>query len=855
MPGPPGPCYETRVVESVAPPGALPIDEALPAILSALAQGGTVVLEAPPGAGKTTRVPTALLRAMQTASVPGEILVLEPRRVAARAAAHRVAFEMGESVGQTVGYTVRFEDVRGPTTRIRFLTEGVFTEMASRADGFAHVGAVILDEFHERHVDTDVALALCLRARDEGKLTRLLLMSATLDAEALVQFCSAERVQSAGRAYPVELVYAAPAGTTRLEDSVYYALKRCLDPAGTDERRGDILVFLPGAGEIRRCMDRSATLLEEHNVMGLPLHGDLPPEAQDAALKKGTRRKVIYSTNLAESSVTIDGLTTVIDSGLRREVQYQAWLGLSRMRTTVTSKASAAQRAGRAGRQGPGLCIRLYPESDYARRPEHDLPGLAHADLAEVRLKLADYNVRALPWLSAPEEKSWDAAEAQLAALGALDGALTVTEVGQSMRRLPLPPRHARMVVEGIARNCAEDVGLAAALLATRDIRAARRQGAGDIAASTSDLTDRMDEFRAVEAGGFRAAEMRAADLDAGSMATVRKLVASIRVQTPRLAWNQARREDLDACLLHAFFDRVARRKSQQAQDFAVVGLGPASIGPDSAVRHEPWVIALDAERTETSRTLLRMVHGFDPLSLLEVFPEQLQSSDRVMWDCVRGRLSAVHVLEFRGLAVEESASAVPGPEGARVMAAALAKAGLAKLMAKGQWDSWKARYAFCASADTSLPEPTDAYFEGLLRTQIEGYTRAEEVEQAGLLDVLRAAGALSVRRMNELAPGSLQLANHRALPIQYEGYGEPWVESYLQDFFGMASLPSISGKPLVVHLWAPNRRPLQVTKDLPSFWKNHYPTLRKELSRTYPRHVWPEDPSKPVKSPLRSRQ
>ena len=788
----------------------------------------------------------------RSANISGEILVLEPRRVAARASANHVAAELGESVGQTVGYTVRFEDVRSKETRIRFLTEGVFTEMASRPDAFGDVAAVLLDEFHERHVDTDVALALCLQARAEGRLSRLAIMSATLDAGPLADFCHAKRVASEGRAHPVEVVYAPPAETTKLEDSVYYALKRCL----SSEQMGDILVFLPGGSEIRRCMDRASALLVEHGVTALPLHGDLTAEAQDAALQRGRTRKAIFSTNLAESSVTIDGLSVVIDSGLRREVQYQSWLGLTRMRTTGTSKASAVQRAGRAGRQGPGLCIRLYSESDFARRSDHDLPELASADLADVRLKLSECSVRALPWLSPPESKTWDAAEAQLCMLGALsEGTLALTETGQRMRRLPLPPRHARLVVEGVARNCAEDAALGAALLATRDIRLARWDATRDIAASTSDLLDRMEEFRQVEAGGFRSAELRAANLDSSSMTTVRKLVASIRVQTPRNSWNQATREDLDACLLSAFADRVARRKSATSNDFAVVGLGPASLSPDSAVRHEPWVVALDAERTETGRNALRLVHGFEPLSLLDVFPDQLQHTDHVTWDQARGRLLATRALEFRGLSIEESSGPIPGSEGARVMAAALVKQGLSKLLVKGQWDTWKARYAFCAAADKSIAAPTDAHFEQLLRGQLEGYTRAEEVESAGLLDLLRAAGALGSKRMNELAPGTLQLANARSLPIQYEGYGEPWVESYLQDFFGMATLPSVSGVPLVVHLWAPNRRPLQVTKDLPSFWRNHYPTLRKELSRNYPRHIWPEDPGTPVKSPLKSRQ
>lgn len=825
----------------------LPIDQVLPSLLEAIERQGAVVLEAPPGAGKTTRVPVALLES----GIDGDILVLEPRRVAARAAAARVSSELGEKLGGLVGYTVRFEDVRGPNTRVRFLTEGVFTEMASREGGFRGVGAVVLDEFHERHVETDVALALCLAARSRGELQRLVVMSATLDAAPLAEFCSAERIVSEGRSYDVAITHAAPPSDAKLEDSVFFALKRLL----ASETTGDILVFLPGAAEIRRCLQRSAALLAELDVVGLPLHGDLPPEAQDAALRRQDKRKVVFSTNLAESSVTIDGLGAVIDSGLRREVHYAAWLGLSRVRTAPVSKASAIQRAGRAGRQAAGVCIRLYSEDDFNRRPEHDTPELLHADLADVRLKLAPAPVRTMAWLSAPDDKAWDLAEAQLRSLGAIDERGAVTDIGSTMRGLPLPPRLARMLTEGIRRNAAEDVALAASLLAAKDIRAARWHGDDDIAAGRSDLVDRMDAYRAVEMGGFRAGELRAAELDPGAVAAVRKALTTLRVRVPRSVWNAADDETLDACILHAYGDRVARRKSPNSKDVAVAGLGPASLGDNTAVRHQMWMIALDADRADTGRTTVRLAHGFDPLTLLDVFPDEIVEATRVSWNSSKSRVYASRITEFRGLAIDEIDVPVPGPEGARVLAQALVKEGLAKQMPKGVWDAWRARYDFCAKADPSIPAASDAYFAELLESQLDGYTRAEEVEQAGLLDLLRSAGVLSARRMNELAPASLQLANGRSVDIQYEGYGEPWVESYLQDFFGMTSLPTLSGVPVVCHLWAPNRRAVQVTRDLPSFWKNHYPAVRKELSRNYPRHVWPEDPSVPVKHPLKSRQ
>src|SRR5512147_946560 len=407
----------------------LPIDPLLPEVVAALRRSPALVIEAPPGAGKTTRVPRALLEAGLAGE--GQVVVLEPRRLAARLAARRVAQEMGERVGGTVGYQVRFEEVAGPRTRLRYLTEGLLTRRLVSDPRLAGVGAVVLDEFHERHLPGDLALGFLKRLQAERPDLKVLVMSATLDAGPVARFLSAPSLRSEGRLFEVALEYLSPAEAARpdrLEEQVAAAVRRLLRE-GVD---GDVLVFLPGAAEIRRAREGLEALARQAGLDLLPLHGDLPPEEQDRAVRPGPRRKVILSTNVAETSVTIEGVAAVVDSGLARVASHSPWSGLPRLEVRKVSRASAAQRAGRAGRTRPGRALRLYTRHDHDSRPEFDLPEVAREDLCEPFLALSALGaLDGFPWLEPPPGAAAEAARALLLRLGAVDGRGAVTDLGR----------------------------------------------------------------------------------------------------------------------------------------------------------------------------------------------------------------------------------------------------------------------------------------------------------------------------------------------------------------------------------------------------------------------------------------
>ncbi len=553
--------------------GTLPIDGLLPEILKYLQNNRNLVLEAAPGAGKTTRVPPALLTL--TAQ---EVWVLEPRRIAARMAARRVASEMGERVGETVGYQVRFEDVSGPKTRLRFLTEGVLTRRMLSDRLLSNVGIVVLDEFHERHMDGDLALALLLNLqRTVRPDLRLLLMSATLDTEPIRRHLQCDVVTSEGRIFPLQERYTAPSND-RLDNQVAAALSSLL----ADSKHGDTLVFLPGAAEIRYAMQAVEPVARRHNLLVLPLHGDLSPAEQDRAVEPAPQRKVILSTNVAESSITIDGLSAVIDSGLERMAFDSPWTGIPELRITKISQASARQRAGRAARTGPGCVVRLYSQEDFLRRPPQNPPEIARRELAQLLLDLHAMNcdVRELPWLDSPPEEHVRAAKELLQRLGAFGPA------GKAMARLPLTPRLARLVVEAEARDAAwSGCRIAAALSSGERLQGASRH------ASPSDL--------------FLLAER---DWQYRTKQTFDQICRATRVKQPQHAPDEA----LLISILSAFPDRVARRK--QKGEYMLAGGGSAKLSEESALSGTDLIVAVDDEyRKDKGMQLNRLASKVEP--------------------------------------------------------------------------------------------------------------------------------------------------------------------------------------------------------------------------------------------------
>ncbi len=829
----------------------LPIDEVLPDLVRALLPGGaSLVIEAPPGAGKTTRAPRALL----DAGLDGEIIVLEPRRLAARLAARRVADELGQRVGETVGYTVRFEDVSSNRTRVRFVTEGVLTRRLVADPKLDGVAAVLLDEVHERHLQGDVALALLRRLqRTQRPDLRLAAMSATLDAGPIAAFLGCNVLRSEGKRFDVAIEHL-PAPDDRKLDLQVASAVRSLVTAGLD---GHVLVFLPGAAEIRRALESCAKLASEHDLALLPLHGDLPPAEQDRAVGPSDRRKVILSTNVAESSVTIDGVVAVVDSGLVRVARHASWSGLPTTAIEKTSRASATQRAGRAGRTRPGRALRLYTKADHDARPEHDTPEILRVDLAQTLLELHASGAQDLEWLDPPKPESAQAAEALLQRLGALDESGRITSTGKRMIGLPLHPRQARLLVEAERRGVGDEGCVLAALVGERDLRASsktRFDGAmrgADVATDRSDLLALLDLFHEAEGSSFAAHTLRAMGLDPGGVHAasraakqLRRALSKVDARRPETA--KAVDDALLLSVLAGFPDRVARRRRPGSRDLALAQGGTAELAETSAVRDAPWMIAVDAE-LQRGRTIVRVASEIEPEWLIELFEDRIREGAELAFDEGRGVVTGGSKMTYDALAIAES----PGfdandPAVAELLFERARAKGARAFAPEGALDRWLARVRFAASQDPKIHAPSDEDVLTTLREICAGKKSFRELEDANLLEALRAHVG-SYGRIDELAPERITLASTRSTRIEYEEGKPPWVESYLQDFIGTKTSPKAGNVPIVLHLLAPNKRAVQVTTDLTGFWERHYPSIRKELMRKYPRHAWPEDTSTPV--------
>jgi ATP-dependent helicase HrpB len=864
----------------------LPIDALLPDIVRSLGAHSTLVLEAPPGAGKTTRVPRALLDA--GLAEKGEIVVLEPRRLAARLAARRVAEELGENVGATVGYQVRFEDVSSDRTRIRFVTEGVLGRKLIASPELGGVSVVILDEFHERHLQGDVSLALVERLRRSSRPDlRVVVMSATLAAAPIASHLGAPVLRSEGRRFEVTIEHLPSSDDRPLASQVASAVRRLV----ADGLRGDVLVFLPGAGEIRRAQESCEKIATEASLRIVPLHGDLTAREQDEAVRCGDRRKVILSTNVAESSITIEGVVAVVDSGLARVASQAPWSGLPRLRVEKVSRASAAQRAGRAGRTSVGRCLRLYPRADFEARPEHDVPEIRRLDLAQARLDIAAFGARSpgsggvgspiasgltisdLPWLEPPPEAHVRAAEDLLARLGAIDPSGAITETGRAMSRLAVHPRIARVVVEGQRRGVTENACIAAAILAEGDIRTSSRArfrdaSPHDAPTDRSDVVALVDRFREAEASRFSAGPLRAAGLDPGATHAVARAASQLARACKRSGASEPRDPESALCmaLLAGYPDRVAKRVRAAGKQIALATGGVAELADTSVVRDAEWLVALDAEertqrhgsgsggswsKPEGPRTsvVVRWASAIEPEWLIDMFAQDVGERRDVVWNAQAQRVEANDAITWGSLVLHESEKTEPPPEqAARTLWEAALVAGARSFAAEGALDRWLDRARFAASVDASIQAPDDDAVRAALAGLCQGRKSFEELRTAGLLDTLRASLGARARDIERLAPERVTLTGGRSVDVQYDAGKPPRIASRLQDFFGMTDGPRLGGRsPLVLELWAPNGRAVQVTTDLAGFWQRHYPAVRKELMRRYPKHSWPEDPTRPT--------
>jgi len=842
----------------------LPIDAHLPRLVASLCQHPNLVLSAEPGAGKTTRVPPALLEA--GFAERGEILVLEPRRIAARMAARRVAEELGEQPGGRVGYQVRFESVASNRTRVRFVTEGIMSRRLVSEPSLPDVAVVVLDEFHERHIHGDVGLALLRRLQRTSRPDlKLVVMSATLAADALSKFLDAPIFEVPGRPYPVAIEYADKPSEQHLDQRVAAAVRRAVNEGLT----GDMLVFLPGAAEIRRAAEACATVARDADLEIALLHGDLPARDQDRAVTRGSRRKLILSTNVAETSLTIEGVAWVIDSGLARAAGHSPFSGLPTLATAPISRASALQRAGRAGRTGPGRCTRLYTKPDHDQRPEYDSPELMRADLAETLLTVTASGrvLENSDWLDAPPTAAWTAARELLTGLEALapDGALT--ELGRSLAKLPLHPRLSRLAVHAQSSGLGDSGCLLAALLSERDISLAARarfdgsRGGGQSA--RSDLQHRLELLEAAGSGA-NPGKLRAFDLDPSAVSSVlrthERLVRMLGDAYDDHARSEDEREEaLARAVLVAFFDRVARRRTRQGKDVVFARGGSATIADSSVVQNAEYLVVVDAQERKQGMqrgVIAQLCSAIEPEWLLELFPERVQDRTELAFDPKTQRVQSVQTLSYDGLVLDQvTRTDVTGPEVSSVLARAAIEAGLSAFIDLDSLSELRERVGFIASMDAEFSPLDDAALARALTLACEGKRSFSELRDDSLIEYVYAQLPSSGRaKLAKLAPEFVELPHGRRLRVHYERDKPPWVESRLQDFFGQADGPRLGSRPLVLHLLAPNQRAVQVTSDLTGFWQRHYPEIRRELMRRYPRHAWPDDPRTAVPSGPRRR-
>lgn len=851
----------------------LPIDLVLGELVSLLKQQKTLVLEAPPGAGKTTRAPLALLEVVPPGS---EILVGEPRRVAARLAAERVAAELGERPGQTVGYSVRFEEARSAATRVRYVTYGLLLRELLRDGALENVGAVVLDEFHERSLASDVCLArLVALQRSTRPELRLLVMSATLEGERLAsELGNCARIRSEGRTFPLNVEHLDKPDERPLDKQVASAVRQSL----ARETKGDILVFLPGAREIRFAGVALEALAREAGAAIFPLHGDLPLKEQVNVLGPSSRRKIVLATNIAEASVTVPGVTTVIDSGLVRQAEHAPHTGVSQLKLVKASQASAIQRAGRAGRTRPGHVLRLYTRGDFETRPEQQIPEIRRSDLSEMWLLLKSMGIQEpekLVWLDTPEPKSVVAAHQLLRSLGALNEEGAISEVGRKLLAFPVHPRLGRVILEGQARGVAEQACLLAALLTERDVRletrGARTGGpapSAHLEPGPSDALELFERFELARQANFEASELRYLDLDPGAIRTVSLLDKQLVRALPRALSERAYPSPaelgslLRRCLLSGFSDRVARRRAPGSRELILCNGQTATQSENSVVTVEPLLLALDVEeRREAQRgpqIQVRLASAIDPDWLLTDYYANLEFADAIVFDEERGRVEAVSKINYGSVVLEEVRSpATPNEASAEVLFRYASKRGAlttkvreATAVLAGRLEV-VTRFSGAAPTDATLDWPTR-----VLKNACSLTTRLAELEKLDFAELALTFLTPTEREaLERLTPERLHLGPGRSLTVHYGAGLLPWVESRLQDFFGMTQGPSVGAGsvPVTLHLLAPNQRPVQVTTDLAGFWERHYPAIRRELMRRYPRHSWPEDGATATPPPPRN--
>ena len=820
---------------------SLPIDEALPPLRAALRVHASAVLQAPPGAGKTTRVPLALLDEPWLAG--RTIVMLEPRRLATRAAARFMARTLGEAPGQTVGFRVRGESRVGRGTRVEVVTEGILTRRLEHDPGLDGVGLVIFDEFHERSVHADLGLALALQTqlllRED---LRILVMSATLDGDPVSELLGgAPIVRSEGRAFPVTTHHLPRRADARLEQDVVAAVVRALG-----DSEGDVLVFLPGAAEIRRVAESLSHAPTPLPSSVLPLYGDLPAADQDRAIEPSPpgERKVVLATSIAQTSLTIEGVRVVIDAGLSRVPAFSPRTGMTRLETVRVSRASADQRRGRAGRVGPGLCYRLWAEHEEHHLVPHDSPEILNADLAPVALELAAAGVvdpAELRWLDLPPAAAFRQARELLAELGALDAAGRLTAHGKRMGEFGTHPRLAHLMLVGSEWGDPDLAATVAALLEERDVLR------GEGGPPPADFALRVDAMR----GRDGLAHVAGVRVDGGAARQVRDLARRWRTQLEGVAKRPgADPPSVGALLALAYPDRVAQRRAGQRTRYLLRSGQGAVLGDAGAFGDAEFLAVAETDgRQPESR--IYMAAALAPAEVEALFAGQIITEDVYSWDGDRQMVRAQRVTRLGAIVLREARVGAPDPARvAEVLAGELMRRGVAALPWSDDARSVRQRVAFLRTVDGAWPDLSDdalaASADRWLAPLLVGARSGDDVRKLDLAGAV--LGLLSWQQraaLDPLAPTHVAVPTGSRIAIDYAAPEAPVLAVRLQEMFGLAETPRIAGGrvPLTLHLLSPARRPVQVTTDLAGFWQRSYFDVRKDLRGRYPKHYWPDDP------------
>lgn len=850
----------------------LPIFEIVDELCAAVACDvrARVLLKAPTGSGKSTSVPGILI----DAGISGKILVIEPRRMAARLLAGWVAKQRRSTLGHEIGYAVRFDTKYRADSRIIYLTDGVFQRWIQDDPELHGVGAVVFDEFHERRLTVDIALGRCLDLQEKTRPElRFVVMSATLETAGLADYLApVVSLETSGRTFPVEMFYRPERPPTNdrrggppRETPVWEKMVAVCREAMAMPDAGNILMFLHGTHEIRKTIE----LLENSSISSgwdvLPLYSALPPAAQEAAISHCPRPKIIVATNVAETSLTIDGVRTVIDSGLARSASFEPRRGINTLLIKKISRAAAEQRAGRAGRTSPGRAFRLWSEADHGRRAEFEAPEVQRVDLAEavLLLKAADVSeIRQFRWFDAPSEESLSRAERLLLDLGALDSAGRLTEEGAKMALLPLEPRFSRLMLAGHEHGCIAETAFIAATVQGEGIFSNKRGNVGRkdfiFADDDSDFAGEWRAFESAEAMGFDPRRCDALGIMARAARETAQGFDRLISLAERFGWNwqavdfKAHREAIGHAMLAAFSDQLAIRVSKGTLACKLVGSRKGKLDDDSCVKNAPAFVAAEITEVEAREIIvhLRRATAIDPAWLERLFPDDLTVSDGAVWDESRRRVVARKETRFRDLVLDgkESDHGVNLNKAAELLASRV----LSDDLELKNWDhtveQWTARLTLLGMwmPELGMPGWSDDDRADAIAQICHGAVSYKEIKDANVWRVLREwLSAGQAAALDSYCPERITFSNGQSAKITYQLDKDPFISLRVSHLFGIWETPMIaSGRvPLLIHILTPGQKPWQMTKDLQNFWANGYAQMKKEVAGRYPRHPWPDDP------------